>query len=385
VITKERRQTPGIYAVQPTIDEWFGLRVSTPLAQDAPLLFAALHGYLKAEGADAIKVDFQSTLEGICQGEGGRVDYDRAWRSALEDSSSRCFADGLINCMSCSSECMYLGQGSSLVRTSDDYYPNKPESHGLHLHTNAQMGMWFGEFIQPDWDMFQSCHPFAGYHAAGRALSGGPLLITDEVGKHDPAVIRRLVLGNGRALLADHPGRPSPDSLYVDPTRQSQVLKIFNRAGGAGLVGMFHAKAKERLALETELSARDCPGLEDREVVAFLHHRAQTRRLRPGQSIPVSLEHGGHEMAVLAPVQDGLAMLGLGDRYCASAALCEIDDRGGIYRARCQGGGPLMAWSEHAPRRVEVDGVAVDWQWDAASGIGSCPLPEHQHAIEIHR
>ena len=385
VTVKDRRQPPGIYAVQPTIDDWWGPRVSAPAARDAGLFFDALHGYLQEQGADWIKVDFQSTLESVCQGEGGRVAYDRAWRSALESSSSRRFAHGLINCMSCSNECLYLGRDSALVRTSDDYYPNRPAMHGLHLHTNAQMGMWYGEFIQPDWDMFQSAHPYAGFHAAGRALSGGPVLITDEPGKHDPGLIRRLVLADGRALLADHPGRPSPESLYADPTRSSKVLKIFNRAGGAGVVGMFHANHAQLLTLETALSSRDVPGMADQEVVAFLHQAQRPVRLRPGQSIPVRLAHAGHETAVLAPVVDGLAVLGLGDRYCASAALHEQEDAHGTYRARIAGGGPLLAWSERQPRRVQVDGQAVDWHWDARTGLGSITLDEQPHAIEIQR
>ena len=385
VTVKDRRQAPGIYAVQPTIDDWFGLRVSAPAARDAGVFFDALHGYLREQGTDWIKVDFQSTLEAICHGEGGRVAYDRAWRAALESSSAQRFAHGLINCMSCSSECLYLGRDSALVRTSDDYYPNRPEMHGLHLHTNAQMGMWFGEFIQPDWDMFQSSHPYAGFHAAGRALSGGPVVITDEPGRHDPALIRRLVLSDGRTLLADHPGKPSPDCLFSDPTRSSRVLKIFNRAGGAGVVGMFHANHAQHLPVETALASRDVPGMADQEVVAFLHHAQMPVRLRPGQSIPIRLEHAGHETAVLAPVVDGLAVLGLGDRYCASAALHDQADAQGTYRARTAGGGPLLAWSERRPRRVTIDGQTVDWRWDERTGLGWIALDERPHAMEIQR
>ena len=40
--------------------------------------------------------------------------------------------------------------------------------------------MWFGEFIQPDWDMFQSGHRMGALHAAGRAVSGGPVYVSDK-------------------------------------------------------------------------------------------------------------------------------------------------------------------------------------------------------------
>lgn len=31
--------------------------------------------------------------------------------------------------------------------------------------------------MQPDWDMFQSLHPAAEYHASARAISGGPIYV----------------------------------------------------------------------------------------------------------------------------------------------------------------------------------------------------------------
>jgi raffinose synthase len=382
---KSLTHPPAIYAVQPTIDEWFGPRISAPAAHDAYRFFQALHQYLRAEGTDAVKVDFQSTLEGICQGEGGRVAYDLAWREALERSVDEHFGGQLINCMSCSSECLYLGRGSALVRSSDDYYPNRPEMHGMHLHTNAQMGMWWGEFAQPDWDMFQSGHPYGGYHAAGRALSGGPLLITDEVGKHDAAVVRRLVLPDGRGLHGDLPGRPCPDTLYHDPTREPRALKIFNRIGASAVVGLFHANHGHQAAIDSSVSAADAPGLGDREVVALLHHAGRAVRLRPGASTPVRLSHAGHEVASIAPVEDGLALFGLGDRYNGAAAIGERESKGGALRFACAGGGPLTAWSERAPRRVEVDGATVEWRWDAATGLGRCELPPGAHRVAIER
>ena len=36
----------------------------------------------------------------------------------------------------------------------------------------AYNSLFLGEFMQPDWDMFQSRHPAAAYHAAARAVGG---------------------------------------------------------------------------------------------------------------------------------------------------------------------------------------------------------------------
>jgi hypothetical protein len=39
-------------------------------------------------------------------------------------------------------------------------------------YTNAQVGVWFGQFMQPGWDMFQSAQ-MGSFHAAGRCSLGG--------------------------------------------------------------------------------------------------------------------------------------------------------------------------------------------------------------------
>ena len=75
---------------------------------------------------------------------------------------------------------LYGALNSTLTRTSTDFWPTLPASHGEHLYVNAQVSAWFGEFVHPDWDMFQSGHPMGGFHAAGRAVSGGPVYVSDK-------------------------------------------------------------------------------------------------------------------------------------------------------------------------------------------------------------
>ena len=128
------------------------------------------------------------------------------------------------------------------MRTSDDFFPQRPESHGLHLVANATAGLWFGEFMQPDWDMFQSAHERGAFHAAARAVSGGPVYVSDRVGVHDFELLRKLVLSDGSVLRADLPGRPTRDCLYADPSVEPVLLKIFNLNRDCGIVGVFNAR-----------------------------------------------------------------------------------------------------------------------------------------------
>lgn len=52
-------------------------------------------------------------------------------------------------------------------RNSDDFFPDAMESHSWHIYANAINALWTAHYpVVGDWDMFQSDHPFAEYHAS---------------------------------------------------------------------------------------------------------------------------------------------------------------------------------------------------------------------------
>jgi hypothetical protein len=56
---------------------------------------------------------------------------------------------------------LYSALTQTVTRTSTDFWPNKPESHGLHLYCNAQVSLWLASFVLPDWDMFHRAMKWA--------------------------------------------------------------------------------------------------------------------------------------------------------------------------------------------------------------------------------
>lgn len=93
-----------------------------------------------------------------------------------------------------------------LFATGDDFWCVDPSGdpngtfwlQGCHMVHCAYNSLWMGNFIHPDWDMFQSTHPCADFHAASRAISGGPIYVSDHVGKHNFELLKRLVCLTGR-------------------------------------------------------------------------------------------------------------------------------------------------------------------------------------------
>ena len=92
-------------------------------------------------------------------------------------------------------------------------------------------------------DVFHSCHPRAPLHAAARAISGGLVYVSDRVGEHDFALLRRLVLPDGGVLRCRLPGRPTADCLFADVSRDGRTaLKIWNINAVTGVVGAFNVQ-----------------------------------------------------------------------------------------------------------------------------------------------
>ncbi|KAG6589829.1 putative galactinol--sucrose galactosyltransferase 6, partial [Cucurbita argyrosperma subsp. sororia] len=179
-----------------------------------------LHSYLASAGVDGVKVDAQCILETLGAGFGGRVELTRQYHQALDASVARNFADnGIIACMSHNTDALYCAKQTAVVRASDDFFPRDPVSHTIHIAAVAYNSVFLGEIMLPDWDMFHSLHPAAEYHASARAISGGPVYVSDAPGNHNFELLKKLVLPDGSVLRARLPGRPTRDCLFSDPAR----------------------------------------------------------------------------------------------------------------------------------------------------------------------
>lgn len=244
----ERRFSPGILHYVPTIADWWGKVQGVVSPCHIYRFFQDYHRHLRRQGVDGVKVDNQAAAEGTAHGLGGRVSMMQAYHEALEGSVSVHFDGKLINCMSCASEMIYSMSRADLLRTSTDFWPNRPESHGLHLYTNAQVSLWFGQFCKPDWDMFQSGHTAGTYHAVGRVVGGSPIYVSDKPGQQNFDLLRKLILPSGDVTSVEGMGVPTLDCLFHDPTKEDILLKIWmcystpDMVSSHRMMGVFNAR-----------------------------------------------------------------------------------------------------------------------------------------------
>jgi raffinose synthase len=235
--------------------------------------------------------------------------------------------------------------------------------------------MWFGEFIQPDWDMFQSAHEMGAFHAAGRAVSGGPVYVSDKPDEHNFDILRKLVLPDGSVLRACGVGRPTRDCLFHDVTKEDVLLKVFNvNAAGSGVIGVFncrHGGAKGEISGVVSPMDVDSPSFDQTaELYAvYAHNARQLRLLKRVETWQVTLAPSGFEIFTSVPVIDGFAPIGLPDYYNSGGVVEEwqqvLPD---IYTLRVCGSGRFLAYSQSRPVSITANGARVPFTFDEQAG-----------------
>ncbi|RYG38745.1 hypothetical protein EON81_02750 [bacterium] len=367
-----RRSNPG-YA------DWIP-EVAAVVPEDIYRFFQDYHRTLRRMGVDGVKVDNQAALETIGENYGGRMNMMRSYREALEGSTSVHFAGALINCMSCSNDMLLQARTSNLVRTSPDFFPDKPETHGEHLVTNAFVGFGFGEFIHPDWDMFQSGHPMGAFHAAGRAVSGGPIYVSDKPGSHDFPLLKKLCLPDGRTVRALQPGLPTADCLMHDPVREAVALKVFNRNAENAVLGLFNCGSEN--ALKTTFRPADLPGYEEGRYVIYLHGTDELFELDAEETREVALDPLGWEIATIAPLdEDAIGLIGLFSTLNPGGGIVAADPLPGLMALAVIGGGDILIYTDKRPKAVFVDGEKARADFSRKRLL--IPVPAGEHEIEI--
>ncbi|KAL7269749.1 hypothetical protein RUND412_007573 [Rhizina undulata] len=239
--------------------------------EDVGRFYDDFHRFLKESGIDGVKTDVQSRIDELTYSEDkGRL--QRAYQDAFMNSSMKHFDRRVIYCMAHIPQILYYAllpddKPKVFFRTSDDFYPNVPQSHAWHVFANTMNMMIYGRLnILPDWDMFQTALPtYASFHAAARCLSGGPIFITDTPGDHSVPVISSMTSLSPSNYTRSL--RPSGMSLPVEPYsgyKSNRLLKISNVVDsvGAAVLGVFNVS---NIALTEIMGLKELRGLYPRK------------------------------------------------------------------------------------------------------------------------
>jgi hypothetical protein len=301
---------------------------------DVERFYDDFYGWLKGEGVDFVKTDVQhmvSMLEDAKDREEVPAAYQRAWTVM----TLKHFGGKAISCMSQTPQTLFhsLLQTHTprlMHRNSDDFYPEIDDSNPWHIFVNAHNALLDRHLnVIPDWDMFQTVHPWSAYHGAARCVSGGPILITDVPGQHDRELVEMMTAtefeGGLKALRCTPAAVISPWRGYAE----GGLCRIGTTAGGgegAGVLGLFNvgeAACQEFVRLE------EFPGLNHGQGVVVGSFRTgqifgpmivgdKDRNL-----MHASIASRGYDILVASPVVEGVAVLGLQGKMSGAAAVAK--------------------------------------------------------------
>uniref|UniRef100_A0ACD5W4U7 Uncharacterized protein n=1 Tax=Avena sativa TaxID=4498 RepID=A0ACD5W4U7_AVESA len=384
-------------------------------------LYEGLHAHLQASGIDGVKVDVIHLLEMLSEEYGGRVELAKAYFRGLTDSVRRHFGgNGVIASMEHCNDFMLLGtEAVALGRVGDDFWCTDPSGdpngtfwlQGCHMVHCAYNSLWMGSFIHPDWDMFQSTHPCAAFHAASRAVSGGPVYVSDTVGSHDFALLRRLALPDGTVLRCEHHALPTRDCLFLDPLHDGQtMLKIWNLNRFSGVLGAFNCQGggwspearRNKCASQCSVpvtaragpadvewkQGKTHPVVDAEDAALFAVYFVEGRKLellRPEETVVITLEPFNYELLVVAPVRVvsqekaiGFAPIGLANMLNAGGAVqafeSSCDGAGEVtVEVAVKGAGEMAAYSSARPRLCKVEGEDAEFAYE--DGVVTVAVP----------
>lgn len=288
--------------------------------------FSAFHRFLKDAGADFVKIDNQSCLHRKYAGQVALGQAASNMHAAIEKSVTENFGGQMINCMGMASENMFARENSAVSRASDDFQPENAAWFSKHIMQCSYNSLIQGQYYYCDWDMWWSDDSQAGRNSLLRALSGGPIYVSDKIGRSRPEVFLPLVYSDGRILRCDGQLVPKAECLYEDPTNSGSAFCVFNRSGGAVLCAAFNLDAADASVGGT-ISPADFPGLDEETDYILYDHFS-------GCAMPMTYEdeydfmlkdHSDYRLFLLVPVVEGRAFLGLIDKYASPAAICSVE------------------------------------------------------------
>jgi len=347
---------------------------------------------LRREGVDFVKVDGQSNMDRFTRDTVGNGSTMRAYQEAVQGAAAAHFGGRLIACMCHSSDALFSFDATSVIRSSPDHSHKLQHEHfhQPHVVNNIFNSLLIGALGWTDWDMFLSTEATAEFHAIGHAVSGGVVYIGDGPGRHDAALVRKLITSDGRVLRCPDPARPTRDRLFTDCLTEPKLLKTANRTSYAGVLALFHCRwhkePDQRGPVTDSFRPDDVPGLEGRKFAAFLHQVDQLVTLNRSERFRVTLDFMKAEIVTLAPLQTcgegDIAALGLLDKFNGSAAITSWIVLKDSAVCHLRDGGLVGFYSAVKPRRVLANRRAVKWTHHVQGGRLTLAMPPGQ-PVEI--
>lgn len=353
--------------------------------------FEALFGYTIKDGFDFVKVDFQGpqflSYVGTDNAVYAHSKTNRALEAVCEDNNL-----DLLNCFAQDIVCALNSKHSTVTLVSQDYRQDKPTAARIQIQQCNNNKLWIGQVVYGDHDMFHSndlrCNRLM---AVSKALSGGPVYVSDAPEKFVKEVITPLCYKDGKLLRPLAPSVPLQESLFACVMNEKELYKVIAPLdnGAASIVCYNLYDKAENTVISGSISKNDYksasamiqpyPGewsLPAEGLVVYDYYDKKVSKL--DDKYPVTLKGLSDKLLHLCPVNHGWAVIGDVTKYLSPSTVSQISATANQLRFKIKEGGDFYFWMENGKPQCQ-QGVCKS----VAKGLWSLKLDDKFSGKEI--
>ena len=283
-------------------------------------------------GFDFTKVDFQFKMFEFYDQTDNAVQAARYNNLALEEACHNLDVP-LLNCIAQPNVNSFQTRYSALTRSSTDYNQEDKDRNKQSTYQSFANHLWMAQTVWCDMDMFHS-HDERDVvpMAIARAISGGPVYISDEPSKIDPAVLRRFCLQDGKLLRTRAPATLLPEGFFIEPFAGNDPIRVIAPLDdGVAAIALFNF-TESGDPIDAWLSTDDYPHagellqpdatpwpVPDAGLLVYDGEAKEVFALADRVTMPVKTF--GAKLFLLYPKTHGWAVIGRTDKYLPAAAV----------------------------------------------------------------
>lgn len=326
--------------------------------------FYDYYGYLREHGVAFIKVGDQSSVADFCQGNIEVTALYKNLQAAMQAAASIQFNSAHFNTECLRNENLFYWGNSRIARAAEDIEASDPSGVKRAIRNNLTNSLWLQHLMQPDFDAWLTYTPQSEVLAIFHALSGSINVIGDPAGEHNKALINKFVLPCGHLLKADKPLTVCQDSIFCNPLEEKCVYKAFTFKGEYGIIGAFNLVNGSR-TVHGKVSPRDVEGLEGDLFALFSHHNGFIKLIHTDENVAITLKSNESDVFTLAPVRNGIAVLGGCSYFLAPGPIVEVLIEDESIHISTLVSTRLLIYCERQILEVRRNGRTIPWEYDS--------------------
>ncbi len=313
------------------------------------------YSYLRDQGIDFVKVDGQSALKNYYKNNEEIGKAAAGTHQALEGAVGMLMNGNIINCMGMAMENVLNRPATCISRNSDDFVPGEEQGFREHMLQNAYNALYHDHVYVCDWDMYWTNHPDAGKHALVRAISGGPVYVSDRIGETIYDEIMPLVYHDGRLLRMDRCAKPTLDCIFDSPLA-GRALKLTNTVNKTGAIAAFHI-SEQKESIATQVSPSEIGELEGEVFGAYNYYEKSFTRLKRSESLRFELAEKEYALVLFFPIRTSVTPIGLINKYMSAHAVKSVYEAEASAVITLKEGGMFAFYKEETPVKIVVNGI----------------------------